>query len=389
MTRDETVALFLECEAKRGAARATALGEGKSENAADGIAHEAAKAHWNAWAEGLLNERKVMEADGRWAAEKMPRESFELKTPEAQAWMRKAAANFSRCLFLLRGVEGTQKTAGVEKNDDAEDGPPVIMIELAGKVLSFDGFVFPGYANFGSAQFTGDAAFSDAQFTGSAHFHSAKFAGGAYFKSAQFTGNAHFESAQFTRDAHFRSAQFAGDAYFGSATFKSRTVFMDASFKSMAEFAGHQSGALVLHDRREIRRRAHLQPGRFQASARSGRCPVSAAPLLAQGRSGASPLYRAIRRMAIQGSDYEREQMAFKGELRARRWTSDSPIQLSTWIGVLYDGIADCGRSMLRPFLLWFVLLALFPALYLANGGALKGWREDCATAGVRNGSGR
>ena len=34
MTRDETVALFLECEAKRGEARAAALAGGKSEHEA-------------------------------------------------------------------------------------------------------------------------------------------------------------------------------------------------------------------------------------------------------------------------------------------------------------------------------------------------------------------
>ncbi len=61
MTRDETVALFLECEAKRAAARAAALGEGK-ERTSEEHSREAAKAHWNAWAEGLLAERKAMEA---------------------------------------------------------------------------------------------------------------------------------------------------------------------------------------------------------------------------------------------------------------------------------------------------------------------------------------
>jgi len=58
MTRDETVALFLACEAKRAEARAAALAEGKDKRDAKHIAHEAAKARWNAWAEPLLAERK-------------------------------------------------------------------------------------------------------------------------------------------------------------------------------------------------------------------------------------------------------------------------------------------------------------------------------------------
>ena len=53
--------------------------------------------------------------------------------------------------------------------------------------------------------------------------------------------------------------------------------------------------------------------------------------------------------MAIQGADYEREQMAFKGELRSRRWTTDKWWHLGTWFGMFYDGVADCGRSIVRP----------------------------------------
>ena len=75
MTRDEavrerTVERFLECEAKRAEARAAALAEGKSEGEAREIAHEAAKEHWNAWAEELLAERKALEETGAWTAEK-------------------------------------------------------------------------------------------------------------------------------------------------------------------------------------------------------------------------------------------------------------------------------------------------------------------------------
>ena len=77
------------------------------------------------------------------------------------------------------------------------------------------------------------------------------------------------------------------------------------------------------------------------------------------------PLYRALRRMAIQGSDYEREQMAFKGELRSRRWTTDKWWHLGTWFGLVYDLLADCGRSMVRPILLWVASVAAFAGLYL------------------------
>ena len=136
MTRDETVALFLECEAKRRDACAAALAEGKSEGKADDIAHEAAKAHWNAWAGPLLAERKAMEAGGRWAAEKDISGTLEPKNAETQAWMEKANVDFRRCLFHIRGVEGTKEAAEEDKIDNPEGGLP-LKSELEGKEHPF------------------------------------------------------------------------------------------------------------------------------------------------------------------------------------------------------------------------------------------------------------
>jgi hypothetical protein len=79
MTRDETIALFLECEAKRAKAKAAAFAEGKSEDEAREIAHEAAKGHWNAWAEKL-----IAEETGAWAAKKTPWGSLEPENAETR-----------------------------------------------------------------------------------------------------------------------------------------------------------------------------------------------------------------------------------------------------------------------------------------------------------------
>ena len=118
MTRDETVALFSSPRRnarRRGRRRWPRQRRKRRENAA----HEAAKAHWNAWAEPLLAERKAMEADGRWAAEKRWGD-LEPKNAETRAWMEKAAVLFSRCLFLVRGVEGTKRQREKkEENGDA------------------------------------------------------------------------------------------------------------------------------------------------------------------------------------------------------------------------------------------------------------------------------
>ena len=95
------------------------------------------------------------------------------------------------------------------------------------------------------------------------------------------------------------------------------------------------------------------------------------------GKAEQIPKYRAIRRMAIQGADYEREQMAFKGELRSKRWTTDKWWHPGLWLGLFYDGAADCGRSMVRPFGFWAASLVTFAAFY--GIGRLAGLDARCA----------
>jgi hypothetical protein len=111
MTRDETIALFLECESKRAVARFAALEQGKSEHEAREIAHEAAKRRWNAWAKDMLAKRKAPEESGAWAVEWVvelfPFLPNQAKNAETRAWMVEAEASFSRCLFFSKGDEGS------------------------------------------------------------------------------------------------------------------------------------------------------------------------------------------------------------------------------------------------------------------------------------------
>lgn len=101
---------------------------------------------------------------------------------------------------------------------------------------------------------------------------------------------------------------------------------------------------------------------------------------LAFGRFGSGPEISAMRRMAIQGADYDREQMSFKGELRSRRWTTDKPWHPGLWLGIVYDVFADCGRSIFRPALLWLLSVLAFAIIFVrvADQGG-KGWAECIA----------
>jgi hypothetical protein len=273
MNQNQTIALFLECEAIRAEAQAAALAEGKSEDDAREIAHEAAKVYWNAWAEPLLAERKAMEADGRWDTSKAD-------------WSTRAKADFSYCLFLNKidfheAKEATLKAA-MEKKATAA-GRDVKSIPVEDAATRF-GATFQSYAWFDSATVQGDARFSSATFQSYASFGSATFQGGtrfdsatfqddAWFKSAAFSGDAWFRGQTFTKDVFFNKARFGpGRADFGLATFERVAQFDGAAFTGEADFNAVSGKAHLQHVGREIRRRAELHPSPFRGSAAPRQC---------------------------------------------------------------------------------------------------------------------
>jgi hypothetical protein len=71
--------------------------------------------------------------------------------------------------------------------------------------------------------------------------------------------------------------------------------------------------------------------------------------------------YRELKRLAIQGQDYDREHKFFKGELRSRRGDED---KAGFVFGILYDALSDFGRSIWRPLGIWFGALLAFAGGY-------------------------
>ena len=96
--------------------------------------------------------------------------------------------------------------------------------------------------------------------------------------------------------------------------------------------------------------------------------PLPPAEPLMSGDPDLIPKYRAFRRMAIQSADYDREQRAFKGEMRSRRWKIDKFWHPEGFFGWCYDWAADCGRSIVRPFAIWLLSVFVFAVLYLPEG---------------------
>lgn len=195
MNRDETVALFLQ-----------------------------GREAWNAWAETMLAESKALKEAGGWKTRRENSwKSEKGETPETQAWLEKACADFSHCHFLIRGAEGTGKTAKEPEGGDeavsAKNGPLIKLIELDGTAIDFRGFVFPGYASFESAAFSGIAGFQSTTFCGVAWFQSATFSGHASFRGATFSGSARFDSVSFESITRYEGASFSESARFDSSAF--------------------------------------------------------------------------------------------------------------------------------------------------------------------------
>jgi hypothetical protein len=84
----------------------------------------------------------------------------------------------------------------------------------------------------------------------------------------------------------------------------------------------------------------------------------------------ASAKFRRLKKLAFEAQDQTREQEFFAQELRCRRFWHDKPFGKGVarfWLGWFYGGVANFGRSLLRPVILWLLLIAAFSAYYLAQ----------------------
>jgi hypothetical protein len=401
MTRDETVALFLECKAKRAAAWKAALAQGKSENEAKEIAHEAAKAHWNAWAEDMLRQKAELEKAGTWNGDKSNNEWSD----ETRKWNEAARTDLSGLRFMTRAFADTaEKEGGQSEEGSGRADADVKTLIIEGDGIDFNEFVFPGLVGFVGAQFheaaffldvqfRGEASFEGAQFYGLAHFGRARFKGKAGFWRAQFHGEAGFWGAWFHGEALFTDVQFYGAAWFVLARFQGQAWFASANFERSASFHDASFGSeekpqhayftAIKSDRAfdltgtQFSKVPAFSQADFKQAPDLDNVSFPPRPFWCGGDKDLVPQYRALKRLAVQGYDYEREQMAFKGELRSRRGTTDKWWHPSLLLGILYDGVADCGRSITQPFAVWSATIIAFAAFYWSR--AIAGAETRCA----------
>lgn len=162
MNQGETIALFERSEAVRAEAKAEAVAEGKPDQQARLIAHEAAKSVWNGWANPMLAKRQALEASDRWIVKKDLMDDIQPGNEETRQWMEAAKVDFSNLRLNL--------AQNAERSEAIGTGPedPVSQVLVGGKLIDFSWFVFPGQAGFLTTQFHADVSFESAVFGGDA-----------------------------------------------------------------------------------------------------------------------------------------------------------------------------------------------------------------------------
>jgi Pentapeptide repeats (9 copies) len=292
---------------------------------------------------------------------------------------------------------------------------------------NFENTAFSGPAYFRSAAFSAGAYFHSAAFSGNASFERAAFSGTADFQSAAFSGNASLERASFSGYANLRSAAFSSNADFQSTTFSRNGFFSKVQFRRNANFyalrgergfdmAGavfeavpdfiqaHFEEAPRLDNMRVVGRMIaqHPQPEREETESRwlkrwraaryaggglrswTGRAARGAWHRMRHADANIPSRWRALKRLAIQGHDTDRELEFHAREVRSQRFADDWPLPLvfwrgkawggffRFWFGIFYQIASDFGRSILRPLLLWGIAIVVAASFYFSQADAVQ-----------------
>ena len=411
------------------------------------------KEKWNAWANDVLAKRRELEVAGKWEIVKNDLDEWSARNEETRAWFDAARAQFSSDLdkhtfehpvdfygwvfpsacFVWATFEEDADFRGAIFSDHAE----FKWATFRGDAL-FNGATFKGDAEFRGAMFAGNTKFEDATFLGEAHFNVANFKqershddmfeahGWRFsFDRATFLRDADFSASEFSHDAGFgrttflRAALFAGarfrrKALFSSTKFDGYTSFADAEFLGAVRFNAAEGKAAFTLERAQFRQVPDFIQANFVQAPRLDNVIVTSA-LTRLGARYLWPVrfflglirrlfgadenvparYRALKRLAIQGYDQEREQDFFAGEIRSARFATDWPLPVKFWranswsgfyrfwFGLLYQLFSGFGSSVARPTIAWLTILVIFTAVYLGANPEMEKARGARSPEGV------
>ena len=247
------------------------------------------------------------------------------------------------------------------------------------KIPDFSYAEFKGHTEFNNVTFLSDAKFDSTKFGSGADFRSAEFKGSVLFRQSTFSSVASFMDvkfknkvdyleATFFRVTSFHSAEFEGITLFEQCSFNSAVYFAESSFKKSVNFKAVSGKGLFSLYKVKFSNVPDFTEAHFEEAPQFDNVELNPERFKkSQAHESGTNLpscWRALRRLAIQAHDTERELQFFKGEIIARRGTEDNWTHARFWFGWLYQLLSDFGLSMGLP-LRWFAFsLVLFATIY-------------------------
>lgn len=351
---------------------------------------------WDNWAKQLLSERCELQKSGDW----IDGNSHEWND-KTRDWHDRARVDFSGHKFPTRPsftryrfpgealFRDARFPQGASFNDVSFPSQVTFSKCLFGGQCGFTRAAFGSSATFRQARFRSDIDFVHAVFQSSVSFEHASFGGEAHFSNVSFSGPAAFRYSRFSEMGSFNDSKFLDDGDFRDTVFSRRVSFRDVGFQKVVRFdqgtfqntawfrgSGFENealfrgirgrGAFTLHEAKFSRvpdfTEAHFDEAPLLDAA--GLVPGS----LSSSESAGPEIparWRALRRLAIQGHDHERELEFLKGEIIARRGFHDRRKHLRYWAGRVYEVVSDFGRSIRRPFCYLIGSFVVFATVYL------------------------
>lgn len=324
-------------------------------------------------------------------------------------------ARFNRTLFTHDALFTGVKFGNAAAFEQAIfQGPGLFEKSSFGSTALFRRVIFGGDVAFENATFNGNASFeetsfrrasfSKVRFSDFAAFKNAAFSGHALFDGSTFSGRAWFSNVTFNRVAWFFNAIFTGRTRFTKAIFNDRAVFDQVAFENFTCFRGtifKKDSAFVAIQGRSF---FTLEDAEFFSVPDFEQAHFAEAPRLDNSRfhtftahrvllgiggknsdktQNLAARWRALKRLALQAHDHERELNFLAEEIKSLRgvqdWLVPNPIGFRKgdplcwpgggryWMGLFYQWFSDFGRSALRPLLWWVLITMAFWHHYLSH----------------------
>lgn len=360
MNRMETISLWEKCQ------------NAKKPDDTSEVARTRARELWNQWANQLLAKRDELESKNLWSVHEEKCSLIGLNDA-SKAWLDEARVDFSSMSFTRASSDNnTQKELPIP------DG--VTKVGSHGSAIDFEGFIFPGECLFQQVTFDGWVWFKKAQFYGPVQFTTTNFLGWVGFQDTKFNRRAWINEVVFSDHAIFKGARFERYAKFDLSEFNQISDFCGAVFLSDASFLAVYAASAFLLDHNEFAQAPDFHQAHFNEAPVFGVKNVKGTDPQDDFRRSfdVSLRWGALKRIANQAQDHQRELELFAKELQTNIGMNRMAVVLVT----LYGMISNYGRSSLRPLVGLIVNAVFFFIVYYRLSILSAGSGGKCAFPG-------